>query len=154
MRKSCLIFLTKNIYLASFFSYVFCVLYVKSVYFCYLEHPVHCLGPPESSSARWGPPTMPFWTSRSCAKWTSIREATHLHKQFPRTDCPYYSCALFTFVSSTSVYNVSVSPRELQRDVVYLGWPIAPSYMSPNEGEVGEVAGSQPMSRAVHMEPK
>jgi hypothetical protein len=33
----------------------------------------------------------------------------------------------------------------LQRDVVYLGWPIAPSYMSPNAGG-GGVAGSQPMS--------
>ncbi len=27
-------------------------------------------------------------------------------------------------------------PRGLQRDVVYLGWPIAPSYMSPNAGEM------------------
>ncbi len=25
-------------------------------------------------------------------------------------------------------------PRGLQRDVVYLGWPIAPSYVSPNAG--------------------
>ncbi len=33
-----------------------------------------------------------------------------------------------------------------------LGWPIAPSYMSPYAG--GEVAGSQPMSTAVHMEPE
>ncbi len=24
--------------------------------------------------------------------------------------------------------------KELQRDVVYLGWPIAPAYMSPNAG--------------------
>ncbi len=30
------------------------------------------------------------------------------------------------------------------------GWPIAPSYMSPNAGR--GVAGSQPMSTAVHME--
>jgi hypothetical protein len=37
--------------------------------------------------------------------------------------------------------------RGLQRDAVYLGWPIAPSYMSQNAG-VGRrgVAGSQPMS--------
>ncbi len=39
-----------------------------------------------------------------------------------------------------------------QRDVVFLGWPKAPSYMSPNAGGGG--AGSQPMSTAVHMEPK
>ncbi len=29
------------------------------------------------------------------------------------------------------------SIRGLQRDVVYLGWPIAPSYMSPNAGGGG-----------------
>jgi hypothetical protein len=28
-----------------------------------------------------------------------------------------------------------------QRDVVYLGWPIAPSYMSPNVGGGGELRG-------------
>ncbi len=43
--------------------------------------------------------------------------------------------------------------RGLQRDVVYLGWPIAPSYMSPNAGEGGGggVAESQPMSTAVQI---
>ncbi len=64
----------------------------------------------------------------------------------------------------------TVLTRGSQRDVVYLGWPIAPSYMSPNVG--GGVAGSlllnkfislraaptyvfsQPMSTAVHIEPK
>jgi hypothetical protein len=36
----------------------------------------------------------------------------------------------------------SVYTRGLQRDVVYLGWPLAPSYMSPNAGEgLGGVAG-------------
>ncbi len=29
--------------------------------------------------------------------------------------------------------------RGLQRDVVYLGWPIVPSYMSPNAGGGGEL---------------
>jgi hypothetical protein len=42
--------------------------------------------------------------------------------------------------------------RGSQRDVVYLGWPIAPSNMSPNAGK--GVAGFRPMSTAVHMEPK
>ncbi len=41
------------------------------------------------------------------------------------------------------------SYQGLQTDVVHLGWPIAPSYMSPNTGRRG-VAGSQPMSTAVH----
>ncbi len=31
--------------------------------------------------------------------------------------------------------------RDLQRDVVYLWWPIAPSYMKPNEGGGGELRG-------------
>ncbi len=46
--------------------------------------------------------------------------------------------------------------RGSQRDVVFLGWPIAPTYMSPMRGggEGGGVAESQPMSTAVHMEPK
>jgi hypothetical protein len=44
--------------------------------------------------------------------------------------------------------------RGLQRDVVYLGWPMAPSYMSPNAGgRGGGVAGSQPVSTAVHRSP-
>ncbi len=35
----------------------------------------------------------------------------------------------------------------LQRDVVYLGWSIAPSYMSPNAGEGGDCGvSSQPVS--------
>ncbi len=41
----------------------------------------------------------------------------------------------------------------LQREVVYLGWPIAPSYMSPIAGERGGVAGSQPKWTAVHRSP-
>ncbi len=37
-----------------------------------------------------------------------------------------------------------VQSRGLQRDVVYLGWPIAPSYnISPNAGEREVVAGGQ-----------
>jgi hypothetical protein len=31
--------------------------------------------------------------------------------------------------------------RGIQRDVVYLGWPIASSYMSPNAGGGGELRG-------------
>jgi hypothetical protein len=40
-----------------------------------------------------------------------------------------------------------------QRDVVYLGLPIAPLCMSPNAVR-GGVAGSQSMSTAEHMDPK
>jgi hypothetical protein len=38
--------------------------------------------------------------------------------------------------------------RGLQGDVVYLGWPIAPSFI---ESKCGGIAGSQPMSTAVHI---
>ncbi len=48
---------------------------------------------------------------------------------------------------------VTLYTRGLQRDVIYLGWPIASSYMSPNAGGGGEVAGSQPISTAVHRIP-
>jgi hypothetical protein len=47
---------------------------------------------------------------------------------------------------------MSVRLRGSQRDVVYLGWPIAPSYIGPN-ARGGGGCGSQPMSTAVHMEP-
>jgi hypothetical protein len=42
----------------------------------------------------------------------------------------------------------------VKKNVVYLGRPIAPSDMSPNTGGGDEVAGSQPMSTTVPMEPK
>ncbi len=41
----------------------------------------------------------------------------------------------YCFQSSwVSILNRWVSPRGSQRDVVYSGWPIAPSYMSPKAG--------------------
>ncbi len=49
----------------------------------------------------------------------------------------------------SSILADQYSARGSKRDVVYLGKPIAPSYMSPNAGE-GGVAFSQPMSTAVH----
>ncbi len=51
--------------------------------------------------------------------------------------------------------NVSRFPtRGSLKDVVYLyGWPIASSDMSPNTGG-GGIAGSQPMSTDVYLEPK
>ncbi len=54
------------------------------------------------------------------------------------------------FICGGGEWGVRYRPRGLQRDVVYLGWPIAPSCMSPNAGEWGELRGSQPMSTAVH----
>jgi hypothetical protein len=64
----------------------------------------------------------------------------------------YYSSFLLYY----SIYKYIDMIRYLtySGDVVYLGWPIAPSYMSPNAGGGGCLAGSQPMNTAVHMEPK
>ncbi len=47
---------------------------------------------------------------------------------------------------STRKGNIVVrpDPRRLQRDVVYLGWPIALSYMSLNTGGGGELRGLSP----------
>ncbi len=49
----------------------------------------------------------------------------------------------------------SVYSRGLQRDVVYLGWPIAPLVFGPKcgGGGGGGVARSQPMTTAVHRSP-
>ncbi len=53
----------------------------------------------------------------------------------------YHSSWLITFHltwPSLSVCQALVASREFQRDVVvYLGWPIAPSYMSPKFGGSG-----------------
>jgi hypothetical protein len=64
-----------------------------------------------------------------------------------------YLCYGTLTVTSTG----TSQPGGLQRDVVYFGWPIAPSDMNPNAAGGGggwRVAGSQPMSTAVNMEPK
>ncbi len=54
--------------------------------------------------------------------------------------------------SCTSINTNGEGGGGAQRDVVYLGWPRAPSYINPNVWG-GGFAGSQPMSSAVHMEP-
>ncbi len=47
-----------------------------------------------------------------------------------------------------------VGPRRLPRDDLYLGWPIAPSYMSPNAGVGGSCGVSANEYRtAVHRSP-
>jgi hypothetical protein len=64
----------------------------------------------------------------------------------------YFRVEGLDYSTENTLYCESVI-RGLQRDVVYRGWPIAPSYMSPNAGGVGGVAGFQPMSTAVHRSP-
>ncbi len=63
--------------------------------------------------------------------------------------CHWHKVA--TILTSDLLYsNCTVHFRGLQRDVVYLGWPIASSYMSPNAGSGTGVAGFQPMRRSPH----
>ncbi len=57
-----------------------------------------------------------------------------------------------TIGPNSKIRTWSTGTRELQRDVVYIGWSIAPLYMSPIAGG-GGVAGSQPMSTAVNRSP-
>ncbi len=45
--------------------------------------------------------------------------------------------SILSLGSPIPLKQLSVVGRVSQRDVVYLGWPIAPSYMSPNAGEGG-----------------
>ncbi len=64
-----------------------------------------------------------------------------------------YMCGLSTTVKGTvfcilliahvqyPLFVASFAHRVLQRDVVYLCWPIAPSYMIPNAGEGGGLRG-------------
>jgi hypothetical protein len=66
----------------------------------------------------------------------------------------WYSLVKYIKLSAQFLPFSSVITRGSHRDVVYLGWPMAPSYVSPNVGRRGWVAGSRLMSTAVHMEPK
>ncbi len=62
-----------------------------------------------------------------------------------------FTCGVIDDHSLLGLHSHKTQPRGLQIDVVYFGWPIAPSSMSPNaRGGGGGVAGSQPMSTAVH----
>jgi len=59
------------------------------------------------------------------------------------------------FTCSNALYLLSLADPRSRGRVVYLGWSIAPKCwgMGGGEGDCG-VAGSQPVSTAVHMEPK
>ncbi len=76
----------------------------------------------------------------------------------PQTICTMYPGTLRENRTSTVsrscrlsfLLAVCLNSGVTQRDIVYLHWPIAPSYMSPNAGKGGG-AGFQPMSTAVKM---
>jgi hypothetical protein len=81
-------------------------------------------------------------------KLFSVMNRRRLWLCWLRPWCP--SWARLRAFSSTVFQPAWVRYRRLHRDVVYHCWPIAPSYTSPMRGD-GGVAGSQPMSTAVHI---
>ncbi len=68
--------------------------------------------------------------------------------EIPRRNYHY----LLLISLGNSRFTVNLPIRGFQRDVLYLGWPIAPFDMSPNVERRGG-AGSLPMSTAVHINP-
>ncbi len=80
----------------------------------------------------------------------SILSPFPLHRRFlPRPpkgmeggglDSGYRNCRK-NYIQVVHTVRRPMSPTGLHRDIVYLGWPIAPSYMSPNAGGGGELRG-------------
>jgi hypothetical protein len=60
----------------------------------------------------------------------------------------FFFSASFFFPLKFSLITI---PKGSQRDVVYLGWPIAPSYMSPNAGGGGCVVSANQNSCVHHV---
>ncbi len=95
-----------------------------------------------------------------CITLDSDSEEEQVRKNWPRKPNPareivplrnqLWIRAIRTMAQTCYFRQYYWASRELQRDVVFfLGWPIAPSYMSPNARRGGGVADSQPMSKAV-----
>jgi len=61
-----------------------------------------------------------------------------LRDEFLRKHLEVSEYRLFSCPDCISTWGIS---KRLQRDVVYPGWPIAPSYMSPNAGGGRELRG-------------
>ncbi len=89
-----------------------CTLYMK-VYFV-----VSPVGPPRLWE--WGGGTSRGWRTRRGRTQKAQEEDDGKHSQ-----------------GRLCIQHKMVESRRLQKDVVYLGWPIAPSYMSPNAGGGG-----------------
>ncbi len=61
---------------------------------------------------------------------------------FARIQCVRTKGGLWGCVGDKNLQEFyTIWPRGFQRDVVYLGWPIAPSYMSPTSGGGWELRG-------------
>ncbi len=58
------------------------------------------------------------------------------------------------FVWFLTILHIRLGSRGLQRYVVYHGWPIAPSYMSPDAGGGGELRGLSQWVHSCTQEPK
>ncbi len=97
----------------------------------------------------WTPPSWLRYSWRHQGNRGELNQKHNLTELNPA----YSKCFTWKTWMGGRVY-INDTIRGSPRDVVFLGWPIAPSYMSPNAGEGGGVAGFQPKSKAVHMEPK
>ncbi len=78
--------------------------------------------------------------STSCSAFT-VDRLEKLHNLKLQFEVHFQSRQLYNY-KCTKCFNIGSTPdfqsfRERQRDVVYLGWPMAPSYMSPNAGGGG-----------------
>ncbi len=88
-----------------------------------------------------------FLTEEGNTKIIVVTSLGPWQHEWHKTDIwPYKSnrVQLFASMSTKNLYNLSVlyitrGVRESHSDVVYLGWPIAPSYISPNVGGGGEL---------------
>ncbi len=87
--------------------------------------------------------TDPFWISLYMRKFFSFFLSVR-HGPYRTRRSNYLG-----YVRIRSTTGWCMTSRGSQKVVIYLGWPIAPSYMNPNAGGV-VVAGSQPMSTGAH----
>ncbi len=101
-----------------------------------------------------------------CLRWLPVAPSLHTvtiagvpgqhtlitwwNRSTPVTTAPGNACQQTVIFWDSYVFSKGLV-RGSQRDVVYLGWPIGSSYMNPKTGGGGgSVAGSQPLSKAMH----
>ncbi len=81
-----------------------------------------------------------------CLCWVVASRKEQLRTGHLQIDHVAISCL---YLAADHMHICIAGIRGLQRNVVYLGWPIAPSYMSPNAGEWRGGCGVSALSTAV-----
>ncbi len=81
----------------------------------------------------------PTWWASSSDRRTRVRAVGRSVSASGRTCSATVSAHSTSLSGRTSwcLLSLSLNHRGSQRDVIYLGWPIAPTYMSPNAGGGG-----------------